>query len=57
MTRIGHLHHPAGGFWQRGPARAPGPTVHELPGSLQLIGGPDAEALLLATGAIIEAAV
>jgi amidase len=35
----------------------PVPTVHELPASLQLIGGPDAEAVLLATGAIIEAAV
>jgi amidase len=35
----------------------PVPTVHELPASLQLVGGPDAEALLLATGAIIEAAV
>ena len=35
----------------------PVPTVHEPPASLQLISGPDAEALLLATGAIIEAAV
>lgn len=35
----------------------PVPTGQRLPASLQLIGGPNAEALLLATGAIIEAAV
>jgi amidase len=35
----------------------PVPTGQRLPASLQLIGGPGAEALLLATGAIIEAAV
>ena len=34
----------------------PVPTGQRLPASLQLIGGPGAEALLLATGAIIEAA-
>jgi amidase len=33
----------------------PVPTGQRLPASLQLIGGPGAEALLLATGAIIEA--
>ena len=35
----------------------PVPTGHQLPASLQLIGGPGAEALLLATGAMIEAAL
>jgi amidase len=35
----------------------PVPTGRRLPASLQLIGGPNAEALLLATGAMIEAAV
>ena len=35
----------------------PVPTGRRLPASLQLIGGPSAEALLLATGAAIEAAV
>ena len=35
----------------------PVPTGQQLPASLQLIGGPNAEALLLATGAMIEAAV
>jgi amidase len=35
----------------------PVPTGQRLPASLQLIGGPNAEALLLATGAMIEAAV
>ena len=35
----------------------PAPTGQQLPASLQLIGGPNAEALLLATGAMIEAAV
>ncbi|MBO0772662.1 MAG: amidase [Actinobacteria bacterium] len=35
----------------------PVPAGQPLPASLQLIGGPDAEALLLATGAMIEAAV
>ncbi|MFZ0080445.1 MAG: amidase, partial [Trebonia sp.] len=35
----------------------PVPTGRRLPASLQLIGGPNAEALLLATGAVIEAAV
>jgi amidase len=35
----------------------PVPTGRQLPASLQLIGRPNAEALLLATGAIIEAAV
>ena len=35
----------------------PVPTGHRLPASLQLIGGPNTEALLLATGAMIEAAV
>jgi amidase len=35
----------------------PVPTGKRLPASLQLIGGPSAEALLLATGAAIEAAV
>ena len=34
----------------------PVPTGQRLPASLQLIGGPNEEALLLATGAIIEAA-
>ena len=34
----------------------PVPTGERLPASLQLIGGPNAEALLLATGAMIEAA-
>ena len=34
----------------------PVPTGRRLPASLQLIGGPNAEALLLATGATIEAA-
>ena len=34
----------------------PVPTGQRLPASLQLIGGPDMEALLLATGAMIEAA-
>jgi Asp-tRNA(Asn)/Glu-tRNA(Gln) amidotransferase A subunit family amidase len=38
-------------------ARWPGPSGQPLPASLQLIGGPNAEALLLATGAMIEAAV
>jgi amidase len=35
----------------------PVPTGQRLPASLQLISGPNAEALLLATGAMIEAAV
>jgi amidase len=35
----------------------PVPAGQRLPASLQLIGGPNAEALLLATGAMIEAAV
>ena len=35
----------------------PVPTGRGLPASLQLIGGPSAEALLLATGAVVEAAV
>jgi amidase len=35
----------------------PVPTGQRLPASLQLVGGPDDEALLLATGAMIEAAV
>jgi Asp-tRNA(Asn)/Glu-tRNA(Gln) amidotransferase A subunit family amidase len=35
----------------------PVPTGQRRPSGLQLIGGPNAEALLLATGAIIEAAV
>jgi Asp-tRNA(Asn)/Glu-tRNA(Gln) amidotransferase A subunit family amidase len=35
----------------------PVPTGQRLPASLQLIGGPNAEALLLATGAMIEAAL
>ncbi len=35
----------------------PVPAGRRLPASLQLIGGPNAEALLLATGAMIEAAV
>jgi amidase len=35
----------------------PVPTGRRLPAGLQLIGGPNAEALLLATGAMIEAAV
>jgi Asp-tRNA(Asn)/Glu-tRNA(Gln) amidotransferase A subunit family amidase len=35
----------------------PVPTGQRLPASLQLIGRPNAEALLLATGAMIEAAV
>jgi amidase len=35
----------------------PVPAGQRLPASLQLIGGPGSEALLLATGAIIEAAV
>lgn len=35
----------------------PVPTSQRLPASLQLIGPPEAEALLLATGAVIEAAV
>jgi amidase len=35
----------------------PVPTGQRLPASLQLVGGPNAEALLLATGAVIEAAV
>jgi amidase len=35
----------------------PVPGRHRLPASLQLIGGPNAEALLLATGATVEAAV
>ena len=35
----------------------PAPTGQRLPASLQLIGGPNMEALLLATGAMIEAAV
>jgi amidase len=35
----------------------PVPARHPLPASLQLIGGPRAEALLLATGATVEAAV
>ena len=35
----------------------PVPTGRRLPASLQLIGGPNAEALLLATGAMIEAAI
>jgi amidase len=35
----------------------PVPTGQPLPASVQLIGGPNAEALLLATGAMIEAAV
>lgn len=35
----------------------PVPTGQDLPASLQLIGRPNAEALLLATGAMIEAAV
>jgi amidase len=35
----------------------PVPARHRLPASLQLIGGPSAEALLLATGATVEAAV
>jgi amidase len=35
----------------------PVPTGQRLPASLQLIGGPSAEALLLATGAAIETAV
>jgi len=35
----------------------PVPTGQRLPASLQLIGGPNDEALLLATGAMIEAAV
>jgi amidase len=35
----------------------PVPARHPLPASLQLIGGPSAEALLLATGATVEAAV
>jgi len=35
----------------------PVPTGQRLPASLQLIGGPNMEALLLATGAMIEAAV
>jgi amidase len=40
------------------PARAlPVPTGQRLPASLQLIGGPNMEALLLAAGAMIEAAV
>jgi amidase len=34
----------------------PVPSTHRLPASLQLIGPPGSEALLLATGAIIEAA-
>jgi amidase len=34
----------------------PVPSVHHLPASLQLIGPPGSEALLLATGAVIEAA-
>jgi Asp-tRNA(Asn)/Glu-tRNA(Gln) amidotransferase A subunit family amidase len=33
----------------------PVPTGQWLPASLQLIGGPNAEALLLATGTLIEA--
>jgi Asp-tRNA(Asn)/Glu-tRNA(Gln) amidotransferase A subunit family amidase len=33
----------------------PVPSSHRLPASLQLIGPPGSEALLLATGAIIEA--
>jgi amidase len=44
--------------WGSAPALAlPVPTGQRLPASLQLIGGPNAEALLLATGATIEAAV
>jgi Asp-tRNA(Asn)/Glu-tRNA(Gln) amidotransferase A subunit family amidase len=35
----------------------PAPTGQRLPASLQLIGAPNAEALLLATAAVIEAAV
>jgi Asp-tRNA(Asn)/Glu-tRNA(Gln) amidotransferase A subunit family amidase len=35
----------------------PVPVRRRLPASLQLIGGPSAEALLLATGAAVEAAV
>jgi amidase len=35
----------------------PVPAGQRLPASLQFIGGPNAEALLLATGAMIEAAV
>jgi amidase len=35
----------------------PVPTGQRLPASLQLVGGPNDEALLLATGAMIEAAV
>jgi amidase len=35
----------------------PVPSRHRLPASLQLIGAPSAEALLLATGATVEAAV
>jgi amidase len=35
----------------------PVPTGQRLPASLQLIGGPNSEALLLATGAMIEAAI
>ena len=35
----------------------PVPSRHRLPASLQLIGGASAEALLLATGATVEAAV
>ncbi|HXW87967.1 MAG TPA: amidase [Streptosporangiaceae bacterium] len=35
----------------------PVPSEHSLPASLQLIGPPGAEGLLLATGAVIEAAV
>jgi amidase len=35
----------------------PVPTGQRLPASLQLIGGPGTEALLLATGAMIEAAI
>jgi amidase len=35
----------------------PVPSEHTLPASLQLIGPPGSEELLLATGAVIEAAV
>jgi amidase len=34
----------------------PVPSGHSLPASLQLIGAPGSEELLLATGAVIEAA-
>jgi amidase len=34
----------------------PVPSARRLPASLQLIGPPDSEALLLSTGAIVEAA-